>query len=166
MTESPDAHTRTQAELALRLADLQRRHPTPATSPQQTASADGPSSTHTTTRVAHPKRQQAFDVRIHGEAVADATATVERGSGVALLTVIVQQRFDALPVVATRRYDSTASSHSVARSLARRIRHGTVIEVRGEGLCLAEHDKKSVLRVLNVQAIEPPPEPTTRKDLA
>jgi hypothetical protein len=114
-----------------------------------------------------PKRPQTFDVRIHGEAIADATATVERGSGIALLTVVVQQRLDALPVLAIRRYDATASSHTVAHSLARRIRHGTVIDVRGEGLCLSEHDKKPVLRVLNVQAIEPPPEPsTTRKDLA
>ena len=165
MTESPDAQTRAQAELAQRLADLQRRHPTPAPAPQ-VAPTTVPCSVRTASPGVAPKRMPTFDVRIHGEAVTDAIASIERGSGTALLTVIVQQRFDALPVVATRRYDDTASSHAVARSLARRIRHGTVIDVRGEGLCLTEHDKKPVLRVLNVQAIDPPPEPTTRKDLA
>lgn len=104
-------------------------------------------------------------VRITGHALRDAYTSIERGTCNAVLTVAVQQPGDELPVVAELRYDNTPSSHTVAHHLALRLRAGTPVTLYGRGLRVAHLGTETVLRLADVQAIDAPTEPTTRKDL-
>lgn len=160
-TIAPDA----QAALQQRIAELQRRHPNSRRTDTQLPDEPPvvPSSARTCSGIAAPAIT--FNLRLDGEVLTDAAATTERGTSNAMLTVVLQQRGGGLPVVATRRYSNTPISHTVAHSIAKRLKAGTPVHVEGKGLRLADHDGQQMLRVLDVQAIDPPTEPATRKDL-
>jgi hypothetical protein len=153
-------------KLHARVAEIQRKNGEVDNTPPLAPPEVVPSSTRRA--VAPGAAPVHFVVQINGEAVS-AAATTEPGTGNALLTVMLVQRYGAVPVVAVRRFDSSATSHTVARAIAKRLRNGTQVHVSGKGLCMADHEGKPVLRVLDVQAIDPPLPPldstTTRKDL-
>ncbi|MEO8153592.1 MAG: hypothetical protein ABI605_11020 [Rhizobacter sp.] len=155
----------TKAQIALRIAEIRRKHVDPLHTPALDAPAAVPSSVRTRTPAAAAPAPVHFDVKFSGELLGDALASTERGSGVAVLTLVLQQSSGALPVLAVRRYDASATSHMVTHSLASRLRAGTTVRLSGKGLCVAEHDGQPALRVLDVQTVEPPAEPNTRKDL-
>lgn len=160
---APDA----KALVQQRIADIKRRHPEGFTSQPaaQEEPAVVPSSARTAGRTGPPPAVLRSDVQIRGEVVQEAKVTTEAGTGNAVLKVLFRQRFGALPVLAMKRYDASATSHTVAHSSAHRLKVGTEVSVRGEGFRLIHRHGEPVLEVLLVHSIESPPEPTTRKDL-
>ena len=108
-----------------------------------------------------------LETRIAGTLLEDATVHTEPGTGCVSVTVLIKQTFGDLPVLAVRRYDSTASSHVAARSLAKRLRAGTVAHVHGEGMRLHHLKRQPAIEILLVSAIHPQlQELPERKDLA
>jgi hypothetical protein len=132
-----------------RIAELQRKHP-----PVPATHFNGP-----------PPLVVHQDTRLRGVMLQPAWVMTEAGTGNTLLKVLFKQTFGDLPVLAVRRYDSTAASLLAARSKAGRLRLGAVVHVAGEGLRLISWHRKPTLEVLLVQSIEPPPEVNTRRDL-
>lgn len=108
-----------------------------------------------------------LETRVTGVLLRDATVHTEPATGCVSVKVLLKQSFGDLPVCATRRYDSTASSHIAARSLAKRLRAGTVASVHGEGMRLHHEKGQTAIEVLLVGAIYPQlQEQPDRKDLA
>ena len=132
-----------------RLAELQRKHP-PVPAPHFNG---------------QPAAVLHRDSQLRGVVAKDARVRTEGGSGDTLLIVLLKQAFSDLQVLAVQRYLGSATSLTVAHNKASRLRAGTVVHVTGEGFRVARHQGQQVLELLFVQSIEPPPEPTTRKDL-
>lgn len=108
-----------------------------------------------------------LETRLGGTLLADATVRTDAVTKCVSVTVLLKQTFGELPILATRRYDSSASSHVAARSLAKRLQAGTVARVHGEGMRLHHHKNQPVIEVLLVSAIHPQlQEQPERKDLA
>jgi hypothetical protein len=150
------ANVDTKSAIAERLAELARKHPRAreaahAVQRREDSGAD----------------TLLFDARLRGELLVDAVVTARPGNGAAELTVLLGQH-NGLKVLATGRYDSTTASFIAARSKARRLRAGVTVLVQGKGLRLDTHQGEKVLRVIDVQSIDPPHESAAssgRKDL-
>jgi hypothetical protein len=105
-------------------------------------------------------------VRIKGELLEHAVVRTEPGTCRAIVQVVVQQCFGSLPVIATRRFDDSPSSHVAAHSLAKRLRAGTEVQVEGQGMRLHHHKREAALQVLKVTAVYPQLQSVApRKDL-
>lgn len=147
--------------LAQRLTKLRRDHPPVPARPADPELSPGFSYGRT------------LKLRVLGTLLEDAVASTQPGSGVAEVTVVLHRAGDAMPLVATRRFDATPTSHMVARSLARRLRAGATAHVHGTGYVLCTHPKRAqgarqMLRLTGVYDLSAEAcadAATTRKDL-